>query len=456
MKSNRWLIILVLALAVAAVLSACAPAAPAPAQPTTAPAATQPTSAPAAGGTQLNFVVWSYGMDIIQDNIGKFQTANPGTTVKLQDFSWLDYHDTIVGRFTANTQTDVLYSSDHWLKEWADAGWLEPLDTHFPTVKDYVTEMAPFAAQGMTYNNHVYGLPYYADTIIFVYNADQLQKAGFDKPPATWEELSDQAKAIKQKGIADYPLVLAFSQQEGASIEAFYSMVYSRADGVGAMFDANNKPTFTTAGGPAQQAVEWLTQAMKDKILDPASLQTAEIDQVKSMQAGAHTFTVFPSYNLAELNKAGSGTYAGKFKMALMPGKSHATNGYVRFYALSSQAVKRGQPVLDAAWKFLEFFGGKTGGQYQVVKRWAVQNGLGFAQLPLFNDPDVQKAFNAWGDINLLSQQAKLARSKEGLTPFWGQWDVFARAELQKAYLGQETATQALNNMATKWTEFSK
>jgi multiple sugar transport system substrate-binding protein len=182
-------------------------------------------------------------------------------------------------------------------------------------------------------------------------------------------------------------------------------------------------------------------------------LQTAEIDQVKSMQAGAHTFTIFPSYNLAELNKPASSDFAGKFKMALMPGSSHATNGYVRFYAMSSQVPKRGQAALDASWKFLEYFGGKTDGQYQVVKRWAVENGLGFGQLPLFGDADVQSAFNAWGDVNLLQQQAKLARSKEGLTPFFGAWDVFARAELHKAYLGQETTMDALNNMSSKWTE---
>ena len=55
-----------------------------------------------------------------------------------------------------------------------------------------------------------------------------------------------------------------------------------------------------------------------------------------------------------------------------------------------------------------------------------------------------------------LQEQAKLARSKEGLTPFYGTWDVFARAELHKAYLGQESAMEALNNMAAKWNELKE
>jgi multiple sugar transport system substrate-binding protein len=458
-KLPHGFLVLCTLVTIAAVMGGCAaptaapPAATsAPAAPTSAPAAA--TSAPAPAGVNLTFVVWSYGLDVIQDNIKNFQAANPGVTVKLQDFSWLDYHDTIVGRFTANTPTDVLYSSDHWLQEWASAGWLEPLDTHFPEVTGYVQEMAPYAQQGVTYNGHIYGLPYYADTLIFVYNSDQLTKAGFDHPPATWDELTAQAKAIKAKGICTYPMIMAFSQQEGASIEAFTGMVYSRASGPGSMFDAKNNPTFNTPNGPMAQTIDWLHSALEvDKILDPASLTTAEIDQVKSMQAGAHTFTIFPSYNLAELNKPASSNYAGKFKMAMMPGTSHATEGYVRFYALSSQAVTRGPDVLSAAWKFLNYFGGKTNGQYVVVKRWAVQNGLGFGQLPLWGDADVQKAFNAWGDSTLLQQQAKLAWVKEGLTPFWGTWDVFTRAELQKAYLGQESTAAALNAIEAKWKE---
>jgi multiple sugar transport system substrate-binding protein len=90
-----------------------------------------------------------------------------------------------------------------------------------------------------------------------------------------------------------------------------------------------------------------------------------------------------------------------------------------------------------------------------VVKRWAVENGLGFAQLPLFEDPDVQTAFGAWGDVAVIAEQAKLARAKEGLTPWFGSWDVFTRAEVHKAILGQQSTMDTLNNMAAKWAELA-
>jgi multiple sugar transport system substrate-binding protein len=463
MSTKRWPslpLLLLAALLVGALVASCG--APPAGPPETEPPAAEPTTAEepaepeAAEPTALDFVVWSYGIETIQDNIKNFQGLNPECQINLKDYSWLEYHDTMVGRFAAGDPPPLLYSSDHWLQEWVAAGWLAPLDVDFPSVSDYSAELAPYALQGMTYEGHVYGLSYYADTIDFVYNEEQLKQAGFDAAPESWQDVWDMSMALKEQGITKYPMILAFSQKEGASIEAMISMIYGRHSGEGALFDASGQPTFNQEGSAAYEAIQWLKEAYDAEILDPASLQTAEIDQVKSMQAGAHTFTILPQYNMAELNKPESGEFAGKFKIALMPGDSHATVGYVRFYAMTSKAEEMGDAALACAWKFLEYFGGKTEGAYTVVKRWAVENGLGFAQLPLFDDPDVAEAFGKWGDVAVIKEQAKLARAKEGLTPWFGAWDVFTRAEIHKAILGEQATMDSLNNMAAKWTELSE
>jgi multiple sugar transport system substrate-binding protein len=460
-KTFRKSVFLVLAALLIAMLAvACgAPAAEAPpaeeAAPPAAEEAAPPAAEEAAGPTSLDFVVWSYGIETIQDNIANFEAANPECQINLQDHSWLEYHDTMVGRFAAGSPPPLLYGSDHWLQEWASAGWLAPLDENFPQVLDYDDELAPYARQGMTYEDHVYGLSYYADTMDFVYNEEQIKAAGFDSGPETWQDLWDMSMALKDQGIVEYPLVLAFSQQEGASIEALISMVYGRHEGSGALFDENDTPTFNSEGSAAYEAIEWLRQAYEAGILDPASLSTAEIDQVKSLQSGAHTFSIVPQYNMAELNRPESGEYAGSFMIGLMPGDSHATVGYVRFYAMTPEVEEMGEDAKACAWSFLEYFGGKTDGEYTVVKRWAVENGLGFAQLPLFDDPDVQEAFGSWGDVDTIAAQAELARAKEGLTPWFGTWDIFTRAEVHKAILGQQDTMDTLQNMEDYWNELA-
>ncbi|MGE5583221.1 MAG: ABC transporter substrate-binding protein [Bacillota bacterium] len=402
---------------------------------------------------QIEFVTWSYGVETIADNNKKFSEMYPDIQVNHKDYSWLDYHDTMVNRFVANNFPDVMYGSDHWLDEWASAGWLVPLEDYFPQVKNYSKEVANYALQGMTYKGKIYGMSYYADTLDFMYNKAQLEKAGFKNAPATWEEVYQMAKVIKQKGIVQYPIIMAWSQKEGAYPEAFMSMVYGRHQGGAAFFDSKLNPVFNKQNSDAYVTIEWLRKAYKEKLLDPASLSTAEIDQIKSMQAGAHTFTIAPQYNMAELNKPNSGQYAGQFRIALMPGKSHATVGYVRFYAITPAAVKKGKDYLDAVWKYLEYSAGKTNGEYKVVERWAVENGLGFAQLPLFNSSKVREAFGKWGDVDVIKKQAELARAKEGMTTWYGAWDVYTRSEIHKAILGQESTMAALNNIAAKWKE---
>ena len=108
---------------------------------------------------------------------------------------------------------------------------------------------------------------------------------------------------------------------------------------------------------------------------------------------------------------------------------------------------------MTAAWNFLDFFGGKTDGVYQVTKRWSLEKGLGFAPTALFGDKDIRGAFGKWADVDMLQKQADLARAKEGMTSYYGTWDVFSRAELHKAYLGQQKPAETLATMAKKWEE---
>jgi multiple sugar transport system substrate-binding protein len=430
---SRWGLIALLALAVAALTAATG----------------------GAGGkkVKLTFDVWSYSIPTIQDNIKKFQKQHGDVSVSLRDTSWFDYHDVMATRFTGGNAADIAYSSDHWLREWVAAGWIVPLDKYFSQFKSYEKEWAPYALEGMTLDNKLYGLPYYADLVTFLYNDRIVRKAGFKSGPQSWEDVAKQALAIKKKGLVKYPINIPLKKDDPWLIEIFYSMVYGRG---GHMFDDKDNPVFNKPGSPAEKTLQWLHDAMRTwKIFNPAAPESAEPDIVKTMGAGNSVFTVLAKYNLAELN-LGQHKERGNFRMALMPGAAHSTVGFVRFYAMSSHAAKRGDEVVKNAGSFLQYFGGKTNGQYKVVKRWALEKGLGFANLPLYNDRQVRAAINKWGNVDLERKQAKLAHVKEGLTPFWGVWDIYARQQLDAAILGQMSPRKALDSMASRWEQLKR
>ena len=122
---------------------------------------------------------------------------------------------------------------------------------------------------------------------------------------------------------------------------------------------------------------------------------------------------------------------------------------FLRYQPSTRDAVKN-------AGQFLQYFGCKTDNKYVVVKRWALEKGLGFANLPLYNDPQVAKSINKWGNVDLERSQAKLAHVKEGLTSYWGVWDIYARQQLDAAILGQMTPHNALQSMADRWEQLKK
>src|SRR4030067_1500410 len=90
-------------------------------------------AAHAAPQIPLNFMVWTFAIDTIQQTITRFKQRYPTIDVRLTDYNWGQYPDTIVANFVSGSNApDVLYSSDHWLQQWAAAGGVVPPDGYFP------------------------------------------------------------------------------------------------------------------------------------------------------------------------------------------------------------------------------------------------------------------------------------------------------------------------------------
>jgi multiple sugar transport system substrate-binding protein len=427
---------------------------PSPPTPTTTAATTTavvPTTTappPPPKKTHLDFVIWSWGVELVKDNVNNFQKQNPNTDITVTDISDAVYHDGVSARLIGNVPTDIFYNSDDWYREWAEAGWTVPAEDYMP-VRNYESDIAPYGMQGVTHKGKMMGLPYYGDHMNFQYNELMLQEAGIDEPPKTWEELRDQALKIKQKGIVEYPII--YTLGGWWTIECTYALLYSHKDG--AFFDKDFEPVMDQPGSAAEQVLVRINEEMnKYKITTKASLESSEADTNKAMMAKHHAFCINVKYNQAEINSATSPLHPHA-KQALNPGRGGANGsmGWVRHYAVSKMMADRGKDAIDATWKLMEYFGGKTDGTYIVCKRLAVEKGVGFVYNSLYDDPDVRAAWGVWGDLDIMRKQAEQVRGKDGLTPYWGKFDPIFRKELTAAMLGQKPAHDALVTAAKEW-----
>jgi multiple sugar transport system substrate-binding protein len=305
----------------------------------------------------------------------------------------------------------------------------------------------------MSYQGKQYGLTYYTDYMAFLYNAELLDKAGIKAPPATWAEVTEQAKIIKDKGVSQFPVMLGLAQ-ESWLIEFIGALVYSHGGNL-----TDDRGNAAMQDGRVLAALKWLIDAVhKDKIVSPSCVETGELAAVKAFSAGQSAFTLLPKYRLRLLNDKAQSQIAGSAKLALMPkgeNGSNATVGWMRFYGMTARAQVDSARAADTV-KLMEWFGGKADGEYRFQKMLFKDLGLGFGVKALFQDPEIRAGYASWGDADLIAQQQSLARKKDVITTWFGEWNDVNGTAWQQAILRKVTPEQALKTSADKWTALKK
>src|SRR5439155_1420983 len=129
----------------------------------------------------------------------------------------------------------------------------------------------------------------------FQYNAKLIRDKGVATPPTTWEELTDQAKFLRGKGI-ESPMAFEFAAGLPTTYDNFTAMMFGRG---GEWFDKDLNPIFDQPNSAARQQLTWLADMVKQKL---ATVLPHETDVVKAMNTGKHVYTVLWNYNLAYAN----------------------------------------------------------------------------------------------------------------------------------------------------------
>ncbi|MGI9423506.1 MAG: ABC transporter substrate-binding protein [Hyphomicrobiaceae bacterium] len=401
----------------------------------------------------IHFATWSAAVDTVKSHISAFE-AKTGLKVDYSNTPWAQYREALITKFVGGAPIDTLWVSDSWLPEWAEAGWLKPVD-QYKTLIAYNDDVNKFCVDSMSYQGKQYGITYYTDFMGFIYNEDILTKAGISNPPETWSELTEQAKIIKDKKLAEHPLLLSLAKETWL-IEFMSALVFSNG---GAFTDDKGNSVMQDPANGAVATLAWIVDAVKKhNIVSPSCVETGELAGLKSFSAGQHAFGLIPKYRLRTLNDPKQSEVAGSAKLALMPKGdkgSHATVGWMRLYGMTPRAQANAERAANTV-KLMEWFGGKADGKYTFQKLLFNDVGAGFGVKSLFEDPEMRAAYAAYGDVDLIGKQQDLARKKDVVTPWFGEWQEVNGSAWQEAILGKNSAEQALKKAATKWTELKR
>lgn len=163
----------------------------------------------------------------LQACFDQYEAENPGTEIVFQQASYRDFLQTIMTARVGGTSPDIYNIYSIWAPQLADSGTLaEPPAEIADFVKENYGEGTVGAA---TINGTLYGIPTELSVYQLFYNKQLLAEAGYDAPPATWDELAEIAAKVTQKNdqgnitIAGY----AYGPSVANAVHVFYSQMYA-------------------------------------------------------------------------------------------------------------------------------------------------------------------------------------------------------------------------------------
>ncbi|WP_194387065.1 extracellular solute-binding protein [Klebsiella variicola] len=298
--------------------------------------------------TQINALFMTqaaYSENDIRAMTSDFEKQHPDVKVNLEFVPYEALHDKIVAaRGAGGNGYDVVLFDAIWPAEFSRFDLLQDVSSRIAA--DEREKIFPGAMNTVVYQGKTLGMPWILDTKYLYYNKAMLDKAGIKTPPASWQQVMDDAKVLKDKGIVKYPLVWSWSQAEALVCD--YTTLVS---GFGGSFYQNGKLDFST---PASlKAVTLMKTSLDQGLSNPASREYLEEDVRKAFSNGDATFALNWTYMYNMANDPKQSKVAGDVGIVPAPGdtpdKPGAVNGSMGL------GIAKASQHPEEAWQYIHY-----------------------------------------------------------------------------------------------------
>ncbi|MET6736497.1 extracellular solute-binding protein [Klebsiella variicola] len=298
--------------------------------------------------TQINALFMTqaaYSENDIRAMTSDFENQHPDVKVNLEFVPYEALHDKIVAaRGAGGNGYDVVLFDAIWPAEFSRFDLLQDVSSRIAA--DEREKIFPGAMNTVVYQGKTLGMPWILDTKYLYYNKAMLDKAGIKTPPASWQQVMDDAKVLKDKGIVKYPLVWSWSQAEALVCD--YTTLVS---GFGGSFYQNGKLDFST---PASlKAVTLMKTSLDQGLSNPASREYLEEDVRKAFSNGDAAFALNWTYMYNMANDPKQSKVAGDVGIVPAPGdtpdKPGAVNGSMGL------GIAKASQHPEEAWQYIHY-----------------------------------------------------------------------------------------------------
>jgi ABC-type glycerol-3-phosphate transport system substrate-binding protein len=236
---------------------------------------------------------------------------------------------------------DVLTVDQPWVSEFAEAGYLEPLDDRLSDEDraDFGNTLDTVSVDG-----HLYGLPFLVHNLVLYYRPSLLAAAGYDSPPTTWDEYREIAAATTDPATGVWGTMIP-GNRDGEVATRIESYIQQAG---GDIVDADGNPAIDNQA--ARDAFAMMTAIQFEDRSSPEGLHDLSAIQGQFLEGKVAMVAVWPYLWAMAVDPAQS-KISDDVAVALNPGNPDqvATNFSWGFGVSSASDDK------DAAWEFVHW-----------------------------------------------------------------------------------------------------
>ena len=153
---------------------------------------------------------WDFALQLVADQF----TEQTGIGVNIESIAYVALHNRLINSFiTQQADADVIAVDQMWISQYADNGWIQPLDPFIAADSD--TDMGDFIPEVLyslnTWRDQVWTLPMAAYAQGVIYRPDLFEQVGLAPPPKspdeagdwTWERYLEYVRALNGVTMGD-------------------------------------------------------------------------------------------------------------------------------------------------------------------------------------------------------------------------------------------------------------
>lgn len=329
---------------------------------------------------------------------------------------------------------DVVEVDWSWVGEFYAADWLEPLD-----VSDDVKADMP-TLETFTKDGKVLAVPYANDYRLSYYNTKQYEDAGIKDEPQTWEEVYENCKILKEKGVCDYPFALPLNAEEKTSTYLMW-LAYTMN---GVVFNDDG----TLNKDSVLAALQYEEKLIKDELVDPADKTSSGMDAYKRILSGSANFLTGPTSFVSKSTNEEECSVIGQIMPILVPGKD--AKATVTMALPEGLGVTKFSENKEAAKKFIEWYTSADMQEKLNASNTAIPT-LNSVLKKLIDNGTIKNA-------GAMMEEAELIVSPfpGGVPSYYAEMSNAMYNAINKMALGEMNAEEAYAEMETKVTELVK